>query len=66
MSFEIPKGINKIPLSIRIDEEDYNIIDKLSKKNKKSYNFIINAMIKYSIKNMDLKDIKKIKKIDEN
>ena len=53
MSFEIPKDINKIPLSIRISEEDYNIIDKLSKKNKKSYNFIINAMIKYSIKNID-------------
>ena len=65
MGFEIPKGINKIPLNNRIDKKDYNIIDKLSKKNKKSYNFIINAMIKYSIENMDLKDIKKIKKIDE-
>ena len=53
MSFEIPKDINKIPLSIRISEDDYNIIDKLSKKNRKSYNFIINAMIKYSIKNID-------------
>lgn len=60
MNFEIPKGINKIPFSIRIDEKDYNIIDKLSKENKKSYNFIINAMIKYSIQNMNLEDIKKL------
>lgn len=58
MSFKIPSGINKVPFSIRVDENDYNIIHKLSVKNKKSYNFIINAMIKYSIENMDLEDIK--------
>lgn len=58
MSFKVPKGINKIPFSIRVDEKDYNIINKLSIDNKKSYNFIINAMIKYAIDNMDLKDIK--------
>lgn len=60
MSFKIPSGTNKVPFSIRVDENDYNIIHKLSVKNKKSYNFIVNAMIKYSIENMDLSDIKNI------
>lgn len=64
MSFKIPKGINKVPFSIRVDDKDYEIINKLSKKSKKSYNFIINAMIKYAIANMDIEDIKNIK-IDE-
>lgn len=58
MSFKIPRGVNKVPFSIRVDENDYNIINKLSEKNNKSYNFIINAMIKYAIDNMDLEDIK--------
>lgn len=66
MSFKIPKGINKVPFSIRVDESDYNVIHKLSIKNKKSYNYIINAMIKYSIENMDLEDIKNIQIEDEN
>lgn len=61
MSFKVPSGINKCPLSIRVDEEDYNIIEKLSKKNNKSYNYIINSMIKYAIQNMDMQDIKNIK-----
>lgn len=60
MSFKIPSGINKVSFSIRVDENDYDIIHKLSIKNKKSYNYIINAMIKYSIENMDLEDIKNI------
>ncbi len=60
MNFKVPSGINKVPFSIRVDEKDYEIIDKLSKKNNKSYNFIINAMIKYAIANMDMKDIKNI------
>lgn len=64
MSFKVPKGINKVPFSIRVDDKDYEIINKLSKKSKKSYNFIINAMIKYAIANMDIEDIKNIK-IDE-
>lgn len=58
MSFKVPKGINKVPFSIRVDEKDYNIIHKLSMKNKKSYNCIINSMIKYAIANMDEEDIK--------
>lgn len=64
MNFKIPNGINKVPFSIRVDDKDYEIINKLSKKSKKSYNFIINAMIKYAIANMDIEDIKNIK-IDE-
>lgn len=60
MGFKIPSGVNKVPFSIRVDENDYNIINKLSVKNKKSYNFIINAMIKYAIENMDLEDIKNV------
>ena len=58
MSFKVPSGINKIPFSIRVDEDDFEIIDKLSKKNKKSYNYIVNSMIKFAIKNMDEKDNK--------
>ncbi len=60
MAFKIPRGINKVPFSIRVDENDFEIIDKLSKKNKKSYNYIVNCMIKYAIENMDMKDIKNI------
>lgn len=65
MAFKIPKGINKVPFSIRVDDKDYAIINKLAEKNKKSYNFIINAMIKYSIENMDMADIKNVKGIEE-
>ncbi len=65
MSFKVPRGINKVPFSIRVDESDYNVIHKLSVKNKKSYNYIINAMIKYSIENMDLEDIKNVKIEDD-
>ena len=61
MTFHIPSGSDKVQFSIRVDENDFNIIEKLSKKSRKSYNFIINAMIKYAIENMDLEDIKNIK-----
>ena len=64
MSFKIPSGSDKVQFSIRIDENDFNVIEKLSVKSKKSNNYIINAMIKYAIGNMDLKDIKNVK-IDE-
>lgn len=64
MSFKIPSGSDKVQFSIRIDEDDFNIIEKLSVKSKKSNNYIINAMIKYAIDNIDLKDIKNVK-IDE-
>ena len=61
MSFKIPSGSDKVQFSIRIDEEDFNIIEKLSVKSRKSNNYIINAMIKYAIDNMDLNDIKNVK-----
>ena len=61
MSFKIPSGSDKVQFSIRIDEEDFNIIEKLSVKSKKSNNYVINAMIKYAINNMDLNDIKNVK-----
>lgn len=64
MSFKIPSGADKIQFSIRVDERDFNIIEKLSKQNKKSYNYIVNAMIKYAIDNIDLEDIKNNKIID--
>lgn len=62
MAFKIPSGINKVPFSIRVDEDDFEIIDKLSKKSKKSYNYVVNCMIKFAIQNMDMEDIKEIKK----
>lgn len=61
MAFKIPSGINKVPFSIRVDEDDFEIIDKLSKKSKKSYNYVVNCMIKFAIQNMDMEDIKEIK-----
>lgn len=64
MSFKIPSGADKIQFSIRVDESDFNIIEKLSKQSKKSYNYIVNAMIKYAIDNIDLEDIKNTKIID--
>ena len=65
MAFKIPSGADKVQFSIRVDENNFNIIEKLSKKSKKSYNYIINEMIKYAIDNMDLNDIKNIK-IDDS
>lgn len=61
MNFKIPSGSDKVQFSIRIDEADFNVIEKLSVKSKKSNNYVINAMIKYAISNMDLNDIKNIK-----
>lgn len=60
MSFKIPSGSDKVQFSIRIDEADFNVIEKLSVKSRKSNNYVINSMIKYAISNMDLKDIKNI------
>ena len=64
MTFNIPSGVDKVQFSIRIDENDFEIIEKLSEKSKKSYNYIINEMIKYAIDNMDLNDIKNVKTKD--
>lgn len=61
MEFKIPKGVDKVPITIRIDETDFNIIEKLSKKSRKSYNYIVNSMIKYAIQNMNMEDLKDTK-----
>lgn len=61
MAFKIPSGADKVQFSIRVEENDFNVIEKLSKKSKKSYNYVVNKMIKYAIENMDLNDIKDIK-----
>ncbi len=61
MTFKIPSGADKVQFSIRVDENDFNIIEKLSKKSKKSYNYIVNEMIKYAISNMDLEESEKKK-----
>lgn len=58
MEFKIPKGADKVPITIRIDENDFNIIDKLSKNSKKSYNYVVNQMVKFAIQNMNMEDIK--------
>lgn len=65
MGFKMPKGTTKVPMTIRVDENDYKIIDKLSRKNKKSYNYIVNCMIKFAIENMNMEDIKGIKDIED-
>lgn len=57
MEFKIPKGVDKVPITIRVEENDFNVIDKLSKNSRKSYNFIINQMIKFAIQNMNMKEI---------
>lgn len=66
MAFNIPCGTDKVQFSIRVDENDFDIIETLSKKTKKSYNYIVNAMIKYAIDNMDLSDIKNVESKDNN
>lgn len=58
MTFKIPSGADKVQFSIRVDENNFKVIEKLSKKSRKSYNYIVNEMIKYAIDNMDLKDSK--------
>lgn len=58
MKFNIPSGADKVPLTIRVDERNFDVIDKLSKKSKKSYNYIVNSMIQFAIDNMDMIDDK--------
>lgn len=60
MKFKIPSGSDKVPLTIRVDEKNFEIIDKLSKKSRKSYNYIVNSMIEFAIDNMDMTDINDI------
>lgn len=53
MGFKVPKGINKVPKTIRIDEADCETIQKLAYDNNTSFNDIVNSMIKYAIENME-------------
>lgn len=53
MGFKMPKGISKVPMTIRVEETDYQIIEKIAKESKKSLNDVVCAMIRYSIENMD-------------
>ena len=60
MAFKIPSGVNKVQFSIRVDEDDFKIIDKLATKNKKSYNYIVNCMVKYAIESMKEDELKEL------
>ena len=53
MGFVVPKGIEKVPKTVRIDEEDCEIVQKLADANNTSFNEIVNSMIKYAIENME-------------
>jgi len=53
MGFKVPKGVEKVPKTIRIDEADCDIIQKLAYENNTSFNDIVNSMIKYAIENME-------------
>ena len=60
MAFKIPSGVNKVQFSIRVDEDNLKIIDKLATKNKKSYNYIVNCMVKYAIESMKEDELKEL------
>ena len=53
MGFVVPKGIDKVQKTIRINEKDCDIIQKLADENKTSINEIVNSMIRYAIDNME-------------
>ena len=57
MGFVVPKGIDKVPKTVRIDEADCDIIQKLADDNNTSFNEIVNSMIKYAIENMEQQHI---------
>ena len=53
MGFKVPKGVDKVPKTIRIEDSDSEIIQKLAYENNTSFNEIVNSMIKYAIENME-------------
>ena len=53
MPFVIPKGIDKVPKTVRLDETDCEIIQKLADENNTSFNEVVNIMVKYAIENME-------------
>ena len=54
-----PTKNEKIVISIRIDKEQLNIIDEISKRIDISRNEVINQCLEYAINNSDFKDINK-------
>jgi len=34
MAFKIPKGVDRIPMTVRLEEFDYKVIEELSNKGK--------------------------------
>lgn len=60
MKFKVPMGASKVAFSIRVDESDFVVIDNIQKQSGKSYNFIVNEMIKYAIANLDSEELKTI------
>ena len=53
MGFKVPKGVEKVPTTIRSDDKDCDISQKLAYDNNTSFNDIVNSMIKYAIENME-------------
>ena len=53
LKFKIPKEPEKVSKSIRFDEETCNIIQKLADENDRSFNQIVNDMVKFAIDNME-------------
>ena len=52
MKFKVSKEVDKISKTIRIEETDVKLIEKLAKENACSFNAIVTSMIKYAIESM--------------
>ena len=52
MKFKVSKELDKISKTVRIEDQDCKLIEKLAKENRCSFNAIVNSMIKYAIENM--------------
>lgn len=53
MGFKMPKGVSKVPMTIRVEETDFRVIEKIAKESKQSLNEVVCAMIKYAIETME-------------
>ena len=56
MGFKMPKGIDKVPMTIRVNEKNFDFIKKVSKDNNCSYNEVVCAMIDYAIESTKKKE----------
>ena len=52
LKFKVSKELDKISKTVRIEDQDCKLIEKLAKENRCSFNAIVNSMIKYAIENM--------------